>query len=601
MEYQVAHINDLTDGQMKEVRVGEIGKALLSKVDGKFYATSHLCPHYKAPLVKGTLSSDGRVMCPFHGACFRVQTGDIEDAPSIDSLVSFSVTVRNDHVYISTTTEEVKAGRRGPVVVHHKSSAKKAVIVGGGAGGLLAAETLREEGFEGKVIILSRESYLPIDRPKLSKALKIDASKIALRNAEHFKSMDIDIRLSTTVKSVDTRGKTVTLDSGVSITYDHLVLATGGDPRVLPIVGKELGNVFVIRTVDDANAIDAGLSAVNSAEGKPNVVIVGSSFIGMESASILAKHAVVTVIGMEKVPFERVLGADVGKALKRLNDINGIKFELEALVDRYEPSAKNPKQVGFVVLKSGKKIPADVVVLGAGVFPQTTYLKESGIVLDKDGGISVNSGMQVPDVENVYAVGDIARYPYHITGENVRIEHWNVAQNQGRVAALNIMAKESNKSELTHMKQIPYFWTVQFGKSVRYAGYATSFDNVIIQGSTECDESGGGLSFAAFYMRKGQLISVCSVAKDPVVSHVSELLRLGKAPTEKQLKDGLDVLSIKLNSDEKFSVPEKTATAIATPTTSPLNIFLMIAAVFALALAAGIPIVDHITKNGGNL
>ncbi|KAK5666419.1 Apoptosis-inducing factor 1, variant 2 [Batrachochytrium dendrobatidis] len=547
MEYQVAHINDLTDGQMKEVRVGEIGKALLSKVDGKFYATSHLCPHYKAPLVKGTLSSDGRVMCPFHGACFRVQTGDIEDAPSIDSLVSFSVTVRNDHVYISTTTEEVKAGRRGPVVVHHKSSAKKAVIVGGGAGGLLAAETLREEGFEGKVIILSRESYLPIDRPKLSKALKIDASKIALRNAEHFKSMDIDIRLSTTVKSVDTRGKTVTLDSGVSITYDHLVLATGGDPRVLPIVGKELGNVFVIRTVDDANAIDAGLSAVNSAEGKPNVVIVGSSFIGMESASILAKHAVVTVIGMEKVPFERVLGADVGKALKRLNDINGIKFELEALVDRYEPSAKNPKQVGFVVLKSGKKIPADVVVLGAGVFPQTTYLKESGIVLDKDGGISVNSGMQVPDVENVYAVGDIARYPYHITGENVRIEHWNVAQNQGRVAALNIMAKESNKSELTHMKQIPYFWTVQFGKSVRYAGYATSFDNVIIQGSTECDESGGGLSFAAFYMRKGQLISVCSVAKDPVVSHVSELLRLGKAPTEKQLKDGLDVLSIKLN------------------------------------------------------
>ncbi|KAL5037947.1 Apoptosis-inducing factor 1 [Batrachochytrium dendrobatidis] len=547
MEYQVAHINDLTDGQMKEVRVGEIGKALLSKVDGKFYATSHLCPHYKAPLVKGTLSSDGRVMCPFHGACFRVQTGDIEDAPSIDSLVSFSVTVRNDHVYISTTTEEVKAGRRGPVVVHHKSSAKKAVIVGGGAGGLLAAETLREEGFEGKVIILSRESYLPIDRPKLSKALKIDASKIALRNAEHFKSMDIDIRLSTTVKSVDTRGKTVTLDSGVSITYDHLVLATGGDPRVLPIVGKELGNVFVIRTVDDANAIDAGLSAVNSAEGKPNVVIVGSSFIGMESASILAKHAVVTVIGMEKVPFERVLGADVGKALKRLNDINGIKFELEALVDRYEPSAKNPKQVGFVVLKSGKKIPADVVVLGAGVFPQTTYLKESGIVLDKDGGISVNSGMQVPDVENVYAVGDIARYPYHITGENVRIEHWNVAQNQGRVAALNIMAKESNKSELTHMKQIPYFWTVQFGKSVRYAGYATSFDNVIIQGSMECDESGGGLSFAAFYMRKGQLISVCSVAKDPVVSHVSELLRLGKAPTEKQLKDGLDVLSIKLN------------------------------------------------------
>ncbi|KAI8920504.1 hypothetical protein BC831DRAFT_479339 [Entophlyctis helioformis] len=555
-EYVVAKVNDLKDGEMKEVTLGSAGKALLSKVDGRFYATSHLCPHYKAPLAKGTISSDGRVMCPWHGACFRVQTGDIEDAPSVDSLATFKVSIRGDDVVVKTTPEEVKPGRRAPVVRKYKPSRKTAIIVGGGAGGLVAAETLRTEGFDGKIIMLSREPYLPVDRPKLSKALKIDAAKVALRDAEHFEKLNITVRLSTVVKSVNTNDKFVTLEDGEEINYNHLVLATGGDPRTLPIPGKDLNNIFVIRDVTHANAIDAGLSSV-AAGTKPNVVIVGSSFIGMEAASILAKQATVTVIGMEKVPFERVLGLKVGSALKKLNDVNGIKFKLEALVDRYEPSPSNAKNVGFVVLKSGEKIPADVVILGAGVVPQTSYLKESGVKLDRDGGITVNGDMTVPDVDDVYAVGDIARYPYHITDENVRVEHWNVAQNQGRVAALNIIANEKNSSVIQTFKQIPFFWTVQFGKSVRYAGHATSFDNVIIQGSTEVDETGAGLSFAAFYFREKHLVAVCSVAKDPVVAHVSELMRVGKAPTEAQLQSGIDVLSIPLESDEKFVVLPK--------------------------------------------
>ncbi|KAH6564162.1 hypothetical protein BASA50_006853 [Batrachochytrium salamandrivorans] len=595
MEYQVAHVDDLADGQMKDVLIGTLGKALLSKIDGKFYATSHLCPHYKAPLSKGVLSSDGRIMCQWHGACFRVQTGDIEDAPSVDSLTSYKVVIRNNHVFIVTTQEEVKAGKRKAVVRHLRSSGKKAIIVGGGAGGLIAAETLREEGYSGDVIILSRESYLPIDRPKLSKALKIDASKVALRNEDHFKTMNIDIRLNTTVASVDANSKSLTLESGASISYDHLILATGGDPRVLPVIGKELKNVFVIRNVEHANAIDAGLSSTATEAAKPSVVIVGSSFIGMEAASILAKQAIVTVIGMEKVPFERVLGSEVGLAFKKLNDANGVKFELEALVDHYEPSTVDPERVGFVVLKSGKKIPADIVILGAGVFPQTTYLKNSGITLDRDGGITVSAGMQVPNVDDVYAVGDIARYPYHLTGESVRVEHWNVAQNQGRVAALNIMAKTQNKADITLFKQIPYFWTVQFGKSVRYAGHATSFDDVIIQGSTEMDATGGGLSFVAFYMRKEQLVGVCSVAKDPVVSHVSELMRVGKVPSKAQLQAGLDVLTIKIESDEKFVAPAKAELKVAESS----NMILIIAASLALLAAVLLPLLSFVSKNSG--
>lgn len=198
-------------------------------------------------------------------------------------------------------------------------------------------------------------------------------------------------------------------------------------------------------------------------------------------------------------------------------------------------------------MKSGKQIPCDFVILGAGVIPKTDFLKSSGITLDRDGGISTNGSMQVPDTEGVYAVGDIARYPYHLTGENVRVEHWNVAQNQGRLAANCIIQSiKSPQQPLPVFDQIPYFWTVQFGKSIRYVGHATSFDSTVVQGSTTMDSTGGGLSFVVYYCRGGKVVGVCSLAKDPVVSHASELLRIGKMPNEKSLRDGLDILTIKL-------------------------------------------------------
>jgi NADPH-dependent 2,4-dienoyl-CoA reductase/sulfur reductase-like enzyme len=375
--------------------------------------------------------------------------------------------------------------------------------------------------------------------------VKIDATKIALRSEADLVRLDIEILLGTEVKSVDTKSKQVSLSNGKVLEYTNLVLATGGDPRVLPFPGKELQNIFVMRNVEDANYVEKALAAVEGR--KPNVVIVGSSFIGMEAASILAKLANVSVIGMEKYPFERVLGPRVGEAMMKLNQHNGIKLLMEKFVERYEPSSANPAQVGAVVLKGGESIPCDFVILGAGVIPQTTYLKDSGITIDRDGGISVNGSMVVPGVENVYAVGDISRYPYHLTGENVRIEHWNVAQNQGRLVAKVIVTKlKSPEESLPVFKQIPYFWTVQFGKSIRYVGHATSFDETIVQGSTEMDATGGGLSFVVYYCRKGQVVAVCSLAKDPVVSHASELMRIGKMPSAQQLKAGLDLLTVPL-------------------------------------------------------
>jgi apoptosis-inducing factor 3 len=393
--------------------------------------------------------------------------------------------------------------------------------------------------------MISRESYLPIDRPKLSKGIKIDANKIALRTDADLESLEIEIQLGTQVTAVNIKAKQVTLSNGKTLEYSNLVLSTGGDPRILEFPGHDLKNIFVMRNVEDANNVERAIATVEGR--KPEVVIVGSSFIGMESASILAKVANVTVIGMERFPFERVLGPAVGEAMMKLNQHNGIKLLMEKFVERYGPSENDPSKVGSVILKGDVTIPCDFVILGAGVIPQTKYLKDSGIKLDRDGGISVTSSMCISGAENVYAIGDIARYPYHLTGENVRVEHWNVAQNQGRIVAKTILSKLDNPdAPLPVFKQIPYFWTVQFGKSIRYVGHATSFDETIVQGNTEIDATGGGLSFVVYYCRNGKVVAVCSLAKDPVVSHASELMRLDKMPPAKDLKNGLDLLTIPL-------------------------------------------------------
>ena len=328
--------------------------------------------------------------------------------------------------------------------------------MGGGAGGLVAAESLRELGFGGKVLIISRESYLPIDRPKLSKSIKVESGKIALRTPEQLAALKIDIMLDSQVTGVDTLQHDVILQDGSKLSFNHLILATGGDPRVLPFPGSELKNIFVMRNVEDSNMIETELSRYPNS--KPDVVIIGSSFIGMEAASVLSKLANVTVVGMEKYPFERVLGTEVGKAMYDLNTLNGISLEMEQFVDKYEESTSTSGKVGAVLLKGGKRLKADFVILGAGVVPKTDYLKSSGIKLDKDGGITVHPSMAIPGTNGIYAIGDIARYPYHLTKESVRIEHWDVAQNQGRVAAQSIVSSLDGVSPKPEFKSIPYFW-----------------------------------------------------------------------------------------------------------------------------------------------
>ncbi|KAG9296414.1 hypothetical protein G9A89_015006 [Geosiphon pyriformis] len=527
-EYFVGKVSDVGEGKLKEVTLGEAGdKVLLAKLNGEIFATSHKCTHYGAPLAKGVLSSDGRIICPWHGACFSAFTGDIEDAPALDSLYKFKVTIKGDDIYVGAEEKELKSGKRVPVCSKQVTSTNTntVIVLGGGASGNAAIEKLREDGFTGRIIVVSREIYLPIDRPQLSKKLDLTAEKIAIRSTEFYKDFSIVFKLGTVASAVNSKSKTVTLENGEKIKFDTLIIATGATPRSIPIPGIGLHKVLYLRTVQDNAQIN---KEINDGE-KKNLVIIGSSFIGMEVASITAKKANVSVIGMEKVPFQRVLGEKIGTVLQKLHEDNGVKFYLNSGVKALEPSTVDPGRVGAVILSDDTKIPADIVLIGAGVAPSTEFLRDSPeFPLERDGGLRVNEHFQVEGLQDIYATGDIASYPYHVTGERIRVEHWAYAENTGRAVGSHIA-----KKNLSPFRKIPYFWSAQHGKSLRFTGHAKKYDDLIIHGNLE------EFSFAGYYALGDQVLAIITMGKDPIASHSAELLRLGKFPSATEIRNAI--------------------------------------------------------------
>ncbi|KAM0254389.1 hypothetical protein ACHAQJ_006858 [Trichoderma viride] len=546
-EYKLKGVTSLSlkPGQKQEVEVEGIqdAKVLLVglQTGGKaeVQAIGAKCTHYGAPLAKGILSSSGRLTCPWHGACYNAKTGDVEDAPAVDSLPVFPLTERDGGVYITGEEASIKGSRRKPNFKCSVSadSQERVVVVGGGSGALGVVEGLREKGYTGHLTVISKEGYLPIDRPKLSKALITDPSKLAWRDKSWFDSGSVEW-VDGEVNGVDFSGRQVTTASGNKFPYTKLVLATGGTPRVLPLQGfKVLGNIFTLRTVHDAKQI---VDAIGD-KGK-KIVIIGSSFIGMEIANATGGDNSVTVVGMEKVPLERVLGEQVGAGIQKALEGKGIKFYLSAGVDRAEPSNSDPSKVGAIYLKDGTKLEADLVILGVGVSPETTYLRSnSAVQLEKDGSLQTDANFAVKGLADVYAVGDIATYPYHGPGGNgglVRIEHWNVAQNAGRAVATHIVNPSASSSHF-----IPVFWSA-LGAQLRYSGntIASGFDDVVLDGDVAAGK------FIAYYTKGETLVAVASQGRDPNVMQLSELLKLGKAPTKSQLKGGVDIFSIDVSA-----------------------------------------------------
>ncbi|KAJ5852866.1 hypothetical protein N7534_005409 [Penicillium rubens] len=548
-QYKLKDISSFTslknlDKIEAEVEGIEEGKVLLVKLDDKVHALNTRCTHYGAPLKNGVVTEDGRLTCPWHGACYNVPTGDVEDAPAPNALNKFAVFEKEDGVYILAKEEDVKAGQRNPVVKCSVSQPEeKLVVVGGGSGTLGLIQAIRELKYPGAITIISQEPDLIIDRTKLSKALITDPAKIQWRPREWYAEAAIET-ITDEVTAVDFEQKSIFTKSGRNVPYTKLVLATGGLPRRLPLQGfnGELNNVFTLRTIHNVQAILAA-----AGQDRKNIVVIGSSFIGMEVGNALSKSHNVTIVGMESSPMERVMGTQVGRIFQGNLEKSEIKFNLSASVSHASANPSDSQTVGAVHLKDGTTLPADIVILGVGVRPATDFLRDNkSVTLEKDGSIKTTSHFLVPGLQDsVFAIGDIATYPYFgpgadADGSPVRIEHWNVAQNSGRAAARAIVhARHSPLSSLKPKRFIPVFWSA-LGAQLRYCGNPVNgFDDVILQEKGEA-------KFVAYYTAGETIVAVASMGMDPIMTKSAELMKAGKMPGKKEIVGGADVFAVKL-------------------------------------------------------
>ncbi|XP_068249916.1 apoptosis-inducing factor 3-like isoform X1 [Palaemon carinicauda] len=518
VEAVVCHQNDLPEEGMKSFDI-EGGKVLLVNQKGFLSAVGSKCSHYGAPLEKGVLC-EGRIRCPWHGACFDAVTGDIEDYPGLDSLPKYEVSIEEDgNVKVRASKALLTADKRIKTMAKRDPENESVfLIIGGGAAGASCVEKLRQEGFTGRVILVSQENVLPYDRPKLSKAMDLTADKISLRTQQFYESADIELRLGTGAVSIDTVASKVHLSNNEEITFDKLFIATGGKPRRLTVPGGYLSGVFVVRAPEDANSVAA------DAAGK-NVVVVGSSFIGMEVASYLSsdnRAESVTVIGNTSVPFENSLGVEVGSRIRQMFEEQGVKFLNAGVMEIVGDGGK----LTGVLLDNEEKIEADIVVTGIGVVPETDFLSGSSIERNENGYVEVNEFLET-SVPNIYCGGDIALFPLFLhDGARVAIGHWQVALGHGAYAARNMMGQG------VPVRSVPFFWSVLYGKSLRYTGHGR-YDEVLISGSLD------NLSFIAYYINDDRVVALASLGKDPAAAKYAESLNKGEFLTKSQvLEDG---------------------------------------------------------------
>lgn len=280
-------------------------------------------------------------------------------------------------------------------------------------------------------------------------------------------------------------------------------------------------------------------------EQKPrNIVVIGSSFIGMEVGNALSKDHNVTIVGIDTAPMERVMGSEVGRIFQSNLEKNGVSFKLSTGVEKGTPSDSNPSSIGAVHLKDGTVLPADVVILGVGVRPATDFLRENPAVsLQKDGSLSVEEHFAVSGLDgSVFAIGDIATFPYHGPGgegKPVRIEHWNVAQNMGRgVARAIVHACHAPLSSLPPKAFIPIFWSA-VGAQLRYCGNTVNgYDELLLKGEPE------NAKFVAYYCKGETVVAVATMGSDPVMTKSAELMRRRGMPSKKEIQAGVDVLSV---------------------------------------------------------
>lgn len=477
-------VDGVPDGGMIPGKVGR-EEVILARRGAEFFAVGANCTHYGGPLAKGLFVAD-EVHCPLHHARFSLRTGAVLRPPALDPIPCWRVERIGARVFVREKLPLPVPAPAGAFT--NGSHPTSVVIVGGGGAGLTAADTLRREGYDGPVTILSADDSPPYDRPNLSKDYLAGTARdewMPLRPAEYYSDRRIELALNTRVTALDVRQKRLQTENGRSYDFDRLLLATGADPVRLPIPGAQ-SQVFYLRTFADSRVL-----AARAASAK-QVVVVGGSFIGLEVAASLRERGVaVHVVARERLPLERVMGPEVGGFIRGLHESHGVVFHLQDTVTRLEGR--------MAVLESGATIEADFLVLGVGVRPLVALAEQAGIKVDR--GVMVNEYLET-SVPGIFAAGDIARWPDVRSHELVRIEHWVVAERQGQVAARNMLGRRER------FDAVPFFWTRQFGTSIKYLGHAPQWDAIELSGSLEAKDC------AITYKRAGRTLAVATISRD---------------------------------------------------------------------------------------
>ena len=495
-------ITDLADGAMLLGHAdGE--PVLLARRGDEIFAIRATCTHYGGPLAEGLLVED-TVRCPWHHACFSLRTGEPVGAPALNPVACWRVQRTDDRVRVSEKTErdplapseETKRGvtrTRAKAHAGHVAASsappEKIVIIGAGAAGNASGEMLRRLGYDGRITMLDAEPDTPYDRPNLSKdylAGNAPEEWIPLRPQGFHSEHGIDLVHDAQVSALDLPKREVQLTNGASYPFDRLLLATGAEPVRLPLPGADRSHVHYLRSLADSRAIIAKTASAKRA------VVIGASFIGLEVAASLRKREIeVHVVAPEKLPLERVMGAELATFVKALHEEHGVVFHLEetatAIGDR------------DVTLASGGTLAADLVVIGVGVRPRTGLAGQARLAIDR--GVTVNEFLET-SAPHVFAAGDIARYPDPYTGERIRVEHWVHAERQGQAAARNMLGQGWPYDD------VPFFWSAHYDVSINYVGHAERWDAVEVDGDPFARD------VAVRFKRGGRTLAVASIFRD---------------------------------------------------------------------------------------
>ena len=476
-------IDTLADGAMLAGHVGNEA-VLLARRGDAFFAIGATCTHYGGPLAEGLLVDD-TVRCPWHHACFSLRTGEALHAPALGPVACFATERRDGKVYVRSKEERSPA----PRVSSGARKPRRVVIVGGGAAGFAAAEMLRRQRYDGSIAMLSDDAASPVDRPNLSKDYLAGTAPeewIPLRDDAFYADRKIDLHLACAVTAIDPRKREVATADGSRIPYDRLLLATGAEPVRLPLPGMDLPHVHTLRTLADSRAIIAQCANARTA------VVMGASFIGLEvAASLRTRGLEVHVVAPDKRPMERVLGAQMGDFVRSLHEEHGVVFHLEDTASAIERDR--------VTLERGGTLRADLVVAGVGVRPRLALAQDAGLAIDR--GVTVDEYLQT-SAPDVFAAGDIARWPDPRSGSAIRVEHWVVAERQGQAAALNMLGARQR------FDAVPFFWSQHYDVPINYVGHAEGFDDIAIDGDIAKRDC------VLRYRRNGRVLAVASIYRD---------------------------------------------------------------------------------------